>query len=89
MTGKASALQYATYRQLDHWCRLGLLPGARSSGSGFPRDFTGALDHVRACALLSSKGNPFNAADVERLARDGALVVHRKTGTITYRMGAP
>lgn len=49
----------ATYRQIDYWCRTGLIPGHRESvGSGRRRRFTEAdVRRARLVALASRLSN--------------------------------
>lgn len=52
-----------TYRQLDHWCRRGLvpgIPGGSSSSQGNPREFSGKqVRWIRIMSELAQVGlNP-------------------------------
>lgn len=56
-----------TYRQLDYWCRTGLIPGAdHSHGRGHPRSFTPEqVALVRAMAPLVHAGiDPWRAREM-------------------------
>ena len=59
-----------TYRQLDHWVRLGLLRPLHLGGSGNPREWTRAeLDVAKAMGRLVAAGLRPEAAS--RVARSG------------------
>lgn len=67
-----------TYRQLDHWCRQGYVPGrgATSEGRGVVRHFTAQAERrVMTLARLVRAGLPVaRAADLaEPLERDGQV----------------
>jgi hypothetical protein len=64
-----------TYRQLDYWCRIGLLHPGRQipdhQGSGSARTWTATeLEVARAMGKLTAAGLPPRAA--ERVARAGS-----------------
>ncbi|WP_402465714.1 MerR family transcriptional regulator [Isoptericola aurantiacus] len=63
-----------TYRQLDHWCRQGILHPVRLQGSGTDRIFFGAEVHrARDIARLVAAGcSPTLAA---RMVDDGEVPV--------------
>ncbi len=75
----------ATYRQIDHWTRLGLLrcTSHKAPGSGTTRTYApGELDVVRVMAILCAAG--LTPPTAERLARQRSIEL---AGGITIGIG--
>lgn len=65
-----------TYRQVDHWCRAGLVPGQEEAqGSGYSRQFT--IDQFRRVQMLAlaSQLHSIPLGDLADLIRQGQIRV--------------
>ena len=83
-----------TYRQLDHWCRRGYIPGHDGQpGSGSSRSFSKATVYHVACLASATKcGLALNHALAKRISEldltsDQQIVMSdpNDSGTVTFR----
>lgn len=76
-TLELSSELHITPRQLDHWCRRGLVPGQEvNPGSGRHREFTTEqTEHVRQMSVLVKNGFvPAKASEAIKQGRAGSIL---------------